>query len=181
MCTYKYHHHHCVFPTKDVKKVTKLHNIYYRIEVTTMSDSSYSAATRHRQPYSTAGRLPTLEIVDDEWAADTLSDDDLNCDIHEAAIASFLEEGDLDVDTVVVSAIGHSDPSSNGLSERRKREEGRWNDMGLDNFNTSSGNNNNNSSSLRRQNHTTGDGGNGPGAEGAAAAASGESSTQMSP
>ncbi len=100
-----------------------------------MSDSSYAAATRHRKPYSTTGRPPVLEIVDDDWAADTLGDDDVNCDAHEAAIASYLDEGDLDVDAVVVST-GHSNPGSNNSIERRKREEGRWNDLGLDNFNS---------------------------------------------
>ena len=102
-----------------------------------MSDSSYAKATRHRKPYSTAGRPPVLEIVDDNWAADTLGDDDVNCEIHEAAIASFLDEGDLDVDSVVVST-GHSNPGTNNTAERRKREEGRWNDLGLDNFNAAS-------------------------------------------
>ena len=120
-----------------------------------MSDSSYSAATRHRQPYSKAGRPPTLEIVDDDWAADTLSDDDVNCDVYEAAIASFLDEGDLDVDAVVVSA-GHSGPNSNGAAERRKREEGRWNDMGLDNFDAGGGGNV--SASERAQSNTGGAG-----------------------
>lgn len=118
-----------------------------------MSDSSYSSATRHRQPYSKAGRLPTLDIVDDEWAADTLSDDEVNCDIHEAAIASLLDEGDLDVDTVVVSA-GHSGSAASSAAERRKREEGRWNDMGLDNFTASSGNNV--STTFRQQNNVEG-------------------------
>mmetsp|Transcript_5142 Transcript_5142/g.5664 ORF Transcript_5142/g.5664 Transcript_5142/m.5664 type:complete len:127 (-) Transcript_5142:621-1001(-) len=102
-----------------------------------MSDSSYAAATRHRQPASTSGRPPALEIVDDEWAADTLSDDDVNCDAHEAAIATLLDEGDLDMDAVVVST-SHSGSASNGAEERRKREEGRWSDIGLDNFNLGS-------------------------------------------
>ncbi len=103
-----------------------------------MSDSSYSASTRHRRPYSTSGRPPTLEIVDDDWAGDTLSDDDVVVDAHEAAIATFLDEGDLDVDAVVVST-GHSGPgTSNSAAERRKREEGRWVDLGLDHFDGSS-------------------------------------------
>lgn len=115
-----------------------------------MSDSSYSAATRHKQPYSTAGRPPALEIVDDDWAADTLSDDDVNCDVHEANIASFLDEGDLDVDAVVVST-GHSGPASNSAAERRKREEGSWTDLALDTFDSVSAN----TTSDRGQNNTT--------------------------
>jgi hypothetical protein len=93
-----------------------------------MSDSNYAAATRHRKPNSTAGRPFPLEIVDDEWAADHLSDDEVDCHQQEAAIQPLL--GDIDVDAVVVST-GHTDTSQND-SERRRREEGRWNDLGLD-------------------------------------------------
>lgn len=117
-----------------------------------MSDSSYSAATRHRQPYSKVGRPPTLDIVDDDWAADTLSDDGVNVDAFETAISTLLDEGDLDVDAVVVSA-GHSGPTSSGAAERRKREAGRWNDMGLDNFDAT---NATNSSISRAQTATNG-------------------------
>jgi hypothetical protein len=124
-----------------------------------MSDSSYSAATRHKQSYSTAGRPPALEIVDDDWAADTLSDDDINSGIHEATIASFLDEGDLDVDAVVVST-GHSGPASNSTAERRKREEGRWSDLGLDHFDSGSAN----GASDRVQNNNTAGGSAGTGA-----------------
>jgi len=101
-----------------------------------MSDSSYAAATRHRKPYSTAGRPPTLEVIDDEWAADTLSDDEVEVERHEEAIAPLLDEGELDVDAVVVST-GHSGTSANGAAERRRREEGRWNDLGLEQFDSS--------------------------------------------
>mmetsp|Transcript_3736 Transcript_3736/g.5588 ORF Transcript_3736/g.5588 Transcript_3736/m.5588 type:complete len:118 (-) Transcript_3736:1769-2122(-) len=92
-----------------------------------MSDSSYAAFTRHRQPNSTSGRLPSLEIVDDDWAADTLSDDDIDCHQQETKIQNML--GDLDVDAVVV-ATGHSDSAQND-SERRMRENNRWNDLAL--------------------------------------------------
>jgi hypothetical protein len=95
-----------------------------------MSDSNYAAATRHRKPNSTAGRPFPLEIVDDEWAADHLSDDEIDCHQQEAAIQPLL--GDIDVDAVVVST-GHNDATQNE-SERRRREEGRWNDLGLDRF-----------------------------------------------
>jgi hypothetical protein len=74
-----------------------------------------------------------LDIVDDAWAADTLSDDEIDVERHEAAIAPLLEEGELDVDAVVVST-GHSGSAGNGAAERRKREEGRWNDLALDQF-----------------------------------------------
>jgi len=149
-----------------------------------MSDSSYSAVTRHRQPYSTTGRPPALEIVDDDWAADTLSDDDVDVETHEAAIASFLDEGDLDVDAVVVST-GHSGPASNGNSaaERRKREEGRWVDLGLDHFDSSGvglgGGNNGSSSSSGADNRASNGGaggGAGSGGGGAASGAGGQSS-----
>ena len=98
-----------------------------------MSDSNYAAATRHRRPQSISGRLPALDIVDDVWAADKLSDDEIDVERHDAAIAPLLDEGDLDVDAVVVST-GQSGSVANGAAERRRREEGRWNDLGLDHF-----------------------------------------------
>ncbi len=124
-----------------------------------MSDSSYAAATRHKKPYSTTGRPYNLEIIDDTWASDTLTDDEVNCDAQEAAIASyFLDEGDfLDVDAVVVSISagrysgggghgghsghsgGHGGGGTANAMERRRREEGRWNDLALDMFNSMNG------------------------------------------
>eukprot|EP01083_Nonionella_stella_P160631 525327_1 len=111
-----------------------------------MSDSNYIAATRHRKPNSTSGRPPCLKIVDDEWAADRLSDDEVDCHQHEAAIQPLL--GDIDVDAIVVST-GHTDSAQND-SDRRKRED-RWNDLGLDRFdnshNSNGGGNGNNDGS----------------------------------
>ena len=102
----------------------------------TMSDSNYAAATRHKRPLSTAGRPPALDVVDDAWAADTLSDDEIEVSPQrEADLAQLLEtEGELD-DAVVVAA-GQSGSAANGAAERRRREEGRWNDLGLDNLDT---------------------------------------------
>lgn len=99
-----------------------------------MSDSSYAAATRHRRPYSTAGRPPVLDIIDDEWAADKLSDDEIDAGRYEATIAPLLEEGELDNDAVVVTTGNSASASLN--AERRRKEEG-WNDLGLDQFDTS--------------------------------------------
>lgn len=93
------------------------------------SDSNYAAATRHRRPMSTAGRPAVLEIVDDDWAKDTLSDDEVEVGRHEAAVAPLLEEGELDADAVI-SPAGNSSAAVNS-TERRRREEG-WNDLGLD-------------------------------------------------
>lgn len=94
-----------------------------------MSDSSYPSLTRHRRPLSTAGRPPALDVIDDLWASETLSDDEIDVEQHEAVIAPMLEEGDLDVDAVVVLST-----SLNSAVERRRREEGRWNDLALDYF-----------------------------------------------
>lgn len=56
----------------------------------------------------------------------------------EAAIAQLLEdEGDMD-DAVVTTA--NSGSAASGAAERRRKAEGRWNDLGLDLFD----NNNNN-------------------------------------
>lgn len=107
------------------------------------SDSNYAAVTKHRRMLSNkAGRPPVLEIVDDEWAADKLSDDEVEVGRHEAAVAPLLEEGELDADAIVVSPTGNSASAANSAAERRRREEG-WNDLGLDqldrsgNWNTS--------------------------------------------
>ena len=93
------------------------------------SDSNYAAVTRHRRPVSTAGRPPALEIVDDDWAADKLSDDEVEVGRHEAAVAPLLEEGELDADAIV-SPAGNSSAALNS-SERRRREEG-WSDLALE-------------------------------------------------
>ena len=104
-----------------------------------MSDSCYAAATRHRPSSSTAGRPPSLELISDDWAAATLSDDELD-DRYESHIAPLLggdDEGELalDVDAVVVStSMGQSGPGGGGAGGVRDRraEDGRWNDLGLD-------------------------------------------------
>jgi hypothetical protein len=54
-----------------------------------------------------------LEIVDDEWAADKLSDDEVDVGRHEAAVAPLLEEGELDADAIVVSPTGNSASAAN--------------------------------------------------------------------
>ena len=86
------------------------------------SDSNYAAVTKHRRFLSTSnnnktggcgGRPPVLEIVDDEWAADKLSDDEVEVGRHEAAVAPLLEEGELDADAIVVSPTGNSASAAN--------------------------------------------------------------------
>ena len=98
-----------------------------------MSDSSFAAQTRHRRPLTTAGRPPVLDVVDDNWASETLSDDDIDVKQLESSIAPLLEEGELDADAVVVSS-SQSGSGVNSAAERRRREEGRWNDLALDYF-----------------------------------------------
>ena len=77
------------------------------------SDSNYAAVTRHQRPFSTSGRPPVLEIVDDDWATDKLSDDEVEVERHEAAVAPLLEEGELDADAIVVSPTGNSASAAN--------------------------------------------------------------------
>lgn len=92
--------------------------------------------TRHRRPNSTSGRPHVLDVIDDAWASSKLSDDEMDVERHEAAVAPLIEgeEGELDVDTVVVST-GHTTGSAvDSAMERRRREEGRWNDLALDVF-----------------------------------------------
>ena len=94
------------------------------------SDSNYSSVARYtRQPLS--ARPVSLHVVDESWACDTLSDDEVEIARHEAAVAPLLEEGELDADAIVVSPTGNSASAANTAAERRRREEG-WNDLGLD-------------------------------------------------
>ena len=104
------------------------------------SDSNYAAVSRHRRPFSTAGRPSCLDIIDDEWACEKLPDDDIQVSRHEAAVAPLLEEGELDADAIVVSPTGNSSIAANNASERRRREEG-WTDLGLDQLAEARGNN----------------------------------------
>jgi hypothetical protein len=78
------------------------------------SDSNYASVTRHtRRPLSKASRPVVLEVVDEAWAADKLSDDEVEIARHEAAVAPLLEEGELDADAIVVSPTGNSASAAN--------------------------------------------------------------------
>jgi len=102
-----------------------------------MSDSKNLQATKLRRPINTTTTNPrqrpsNLDIIDDAWAADKLSDDELSLTKGEAAITSILDdEGELD-DGIVTTA--NSGSAATGALERRRKEEGRWNDLGLDLF-----------------------------------------------
>ncbi|KAL9187605.1 hypothetical protein ACHAXT_005983 [Thalassiosira profunda] len=106
------------------------------------SDSKPLAATKLRRPLNPAASRPSnLDVVDDAWAADTLSDDEVDVSQSEGAIAPLLEdEGELD-DAVVTTA--NSGSAASGALERRRKEEGRWGDLGLDLFEGSGGGGNN--------------------------------------
>ena len=105
-----------------------------------MSDSKYSALTKLRRPHhnhaSAAGTgYRNLDIIDDAWAADKLSDDEIDETTTrgaESQISSLLEdEGEMD-DGIVTAA--NSGSAAGGALERRRKEEGRWDDLGLDLF-----------------------------------------------
>eukprot|EP00569_Conticribra_weissflogii_P004552 CAMPEP_0171332204 /NCGR_PEP_ID=MMETSP0878-20121228/3213_1 /TAXON_ID=67004 /ORGANISM="Thalassiosira weissflogii, Strain CCMP1336" /LENGTH=144 /DNA_ID=CAMNT_0011832903 /DNA_START=101 /DNA_END=535 /DNA_ORIENTATION=- len=97
-----------------------------------MSDSKNSAVIKLRRQHPGTGRPSNLDIVDDAWAADKLSDDEVEVEQSEAAIAPLLEdEGELD-DAMVTTT--NSGSAASGALERRRKEEGRWNDLGLDLF-----------------------------------------------
>jgi hypothetical protein len=98
-----------------------------------MSDSCFSAYTRHRRPYSTSGRSPELDLVDDAWASASLSDDDVEVHRHELTIAPILDEGDLDIDAVVVSN-GQMGSAFTSAMERRRKDETKWSELALDIF-----------------------------------------------
>ena len=78
------------------------------------SDSNYSSVARYtRQPLSKAARPVALHVVDEAWAADKLSDDEVEIARHEAAVAPLLEEGELDASAIVVSPTGNSASAAN--------------------------------------------------------------------
>ncbi|KAL3768122.1 hypothetical protein ACHAWO_008290 [Cyclotella atomus] len=104
-----------------------------------MSDSSSVTVNKLRRPYPGTSRPSNLDIVDAAWAADKLSDDELELEKGEAAIAQILEdEGEMD-DAVVTTA--NSGSAASGAAERRRKVDGRWNDLGLDLFDNGNGGN----------------------------------------
>ena len=91
-------------------------------------------------------------MIDDAWASATLSDDDIDVDQQITIIAPILDEGELDVDAIVVSN------RQSAATERRRREEGRWNDLGLDYFESSGHGGSIPSMGPPGQNHTSSNG-----------------------
>lgn len=86
------------------------------------SDSSYAAVTRHRRPFSVAGRPPVF-LKDKTWV-NKLESDDLLLQHHEESVT---EEEDPDA----VAPAGTSSAAASSNQARLRREEG-WNDLGLD-------------------------------------------------
>jgi hypothetical protein len=129
-----------------------------------MSDSTYASRIRHRGRHlqSTAGRPPSLDVIDDAWAAATLSDDDIDVERHEVALASILldEEDDLlDSDAACAfSAAPHSGSAADVAAERRRKEEGRWNDLGLADFLADASVDSNNIGNNNQGSHAQGEG-----------------------
>ena len=99
---------------------------------TRASDSNYIAVTRWRRPYSTT---PPFWLDDDAWRTTPVlpveSDDLVDVQKYESAVAPLLEEGELDADAIVVTPSGNSSAAANHAVERRRREE-RWTDIGLE-------------------------------------------------
>ena len=101
-----------------------------------MSDSKSVLINKLRR-HNPTSRPSNLDIIDDTWTSDTLSDDEVEIEQTEQKIAPLLEdEGEMD-DAVVTTA--NSGSAAMGALERRRREEGRWNDLGLDLFDNGQG------------------------------------------
>jgi hypothetical protein len=130
-----------------------------------MSDSNYAARCRHKRsflpphPSHTSGpsfaRPAPLDIVDDEWAAETLSDDDIDippsCHI---PLSQLLDDSDVGgdafggmmsgagagggiaatADGAAVASATHSGAVAEAAMERRQRAEMQWNELALDQF-----------------------------------------------
>ena len=114
-----------------------------------MFDKSYAAVTRHRMPLSTSIRPRSIGLVDNTWASSTFNDDELDVERqeNESLTPPFEEEeGELDIDNIVVLSYSHnrhhdSSSSTSGnwgpavmfvTVERKRINESRWNDLGLD-------------------------------------------------
>jgi hypothetical protein len=82
-----------------------------------MSDSSFAAVSRYRG---------FLEVIDAEWMADALSDDELDVP---AATDLFLEDDDDDDDGTEGGAPGGGGVAGVG---KRPNQEDRWGDLGLE-------------------------------------------------
>jgi hypothetical protein len=116
------------------QKIRSIYNIVMWIahSITMASDSKNISASKLRRRHPGTSRPSNLDIIDDAWASDKLSDDEVETSHGEHAISLLLEdEGELD-DGIVTSA--NSGSAASGALERRRREEGRWNDLGLDLF-----------------------------------------------
>jgi hypothetical protein len=144
------------------------------------SDSKNISASKLRRRYPGTSRPSNLDIIDDAWAADKLSDDEVETARGEHAISLILEdEAELDYDGIVTSA--NSSSAAMGALERRRKEEGRWNDLGLDLFD-GAGNNNGTAGGGGSGSSAYGGmgGGSGASSSGAATAAGGEGGTGAS-
>ena len=91
------------------------------------SDSSYAAVTRHRRPFSTAGRPPVFRRDPPHRQLLSGDDDDVMLQHHEESVTTEEE----DPDAGCVAPAGNSSAAAQSLRERRRREEG-WNDHGLE-------------------------------------------------
>jgi Apc13p protein len=91
------------------------------------SDSNYAAVTRHRRPFSTSGRPPVLEMMDDSWAGSKLDNDEIV--LHHTPAVPL--EDDEDGGDAAAAVTPNSSAAVTAASDRRRREEG-WTDLGLD-------------------------------------------------
>ncbi len=121
-----------------------------------MSDSKNVLVNKLRRRHPT-NRPSNLDIIDDAWTSDTLSDDEVEIEQTEQKIAPLLEDENEMDDAVVTTA--NSGSAAMGALERRRREEGRWNDLGLDLFDNS--NSNNGGGGVTMTSHQSGGGGGG--------------------
>jgi len=103
----------------------------------TMSDSKNVLVNKLRRRYPGTGRPSNLDIIDDTWTSDTLSDDEVEIEQTEQKIAPLLED-ESELDDAVISTA-NSGSAAMGALELRRKEEGRWNDLGLDLFDNGSG------------------------------------------
>jgi len=126
--THRMHQYGCLFHCRPLPLspatiilAALLHNVMPQA-----SDSSYAAVTRHRRPYSTAGRPPVFRR-DPHHRLLSNDDDDVLLQHHEESVTTEEE----DPDAGCVAPAGNSSAAAQSLRERRRREEG-WNDHGLE-------------------------------------------------
>lgn len=113
-----YSHSNTLIPPRRTTKTHKTVTIQRNSTPRGMSDSSFAAVSRYRG---------FLEVIDAEWMADALSDDELDV----PAVNDLFLDDDDDDDDVVTDGGAQGAGGVAGVGKRLNLED-RWGDLGLE-------------------------------------------------